>query len=138
MLIRNFYIFSFSLIMTAQVFSLEKQNNITQYIHDSWSEKEGMPQRTITSIAQTPDGSLWFGTEEGLVQFNGSHFAHFNRSSSIISGSIDAVITHHVAKAAGIRAVCEPKCFRASRAPSPAFCMPTSIARVRFRFLSKR
>ncbi len=36
-----------------------------------WTRREGLPQASVTAIAQTRDGYLWFGTFGGLVRFDG-------------------------------------------------------------------
>jgi signal transduction histidine kinase/ligand-binding sensor domain-containing protein len=45
--------------------------DISQYAHTSWKVREGFSKGYITSIAQTPDGYLWLGTEFGLIRFDG-------------------------------------------------------------------
>src|SRR5215211_486633 len=45
--------------------------DVSQYAHTSWHMRDGFPKSQITSIAQTPDGYLWLGTEFGLVRFDG-------------------------------------------------------------------
>ena len=40
-----------------------------------------MPQDTIRVIAQTRDGYLWLGTDEGLARFDGYEFSVFNKSN---------------------------------------------------------
>lgn len=48
------------------------------YIVQVWDSDSGLPQSTVTSIAQTPDGYLWIGTMYGgLARFNGNHFVNF-------------------------------------------------------------
>src|SRR5207253_189458 len=49
-----------------------------RYGHDAWTSDSGLPQNSITAIAQTRDGYLWLGTQEGLVRFDGVHFAIFD------------------------------------------------------------
>jgi ligand-binding sensor domain-containing protein/signal transduction histidine kinase len=44
------------------------------YIIDTWGIEDGLPNNTISSIAQTPDGYLWCGTYDGLVRFDGMRF----------------------------------------------------------------
>lgn len=39
-----------------------------------WSLDDGLPQSTITAIAQGADGYLWLGTFGGLVRFDGIRF----------------------------------------------------------------
>lgn len=50
-----------------------------QYVIDTWTTENGLPQNSILSIRQTPDGYLWFTTFDGLVRFDGIHFAVFNK-----------------------------------------------------------
>ena len=45
--------------------------DISQYAHTSWKLDEGFFKGAVHSIAQTPDGFLWLGTEFGLVRFDG-------------------------------------------------------------------
>lgn len=39
-----------------------------------------MPQDTIRAIAQTADGYLWLGTDEGLARFDGYEFTIFSKT----------------------------------------------------------
>jgi ligand-binding sensor domain-containing protein len=52
------------------------------YQFDRWQTDEGLPQSTVTSIAQTRDGYLWLGTQNGLVRFDGVNFKVFNRNNT--------------------------------------------------------
>ena len=54
-----------------QVFGLEPSLDINQYAHTAWKVGEGFSKGLIFSIAQTPDGYLWLGTEFGLLRFDG-------------------------------------------------------------------
>src|ERR1700751_2206602 len=45
--------------------------DINQYAHTAWTVRDGFFKGSITSIAQTPDGYLWLGTEFGLIRFDG-------------------------------------------------------------------
>ncbi len=53
------------------VFALNPSLDVSQYAHTSWKIRDGFPKGQITSIAQTPDGYLWLGTEFGLLRFDG-------------------------------------------------------------------
>lgn len=44
---------------------------------DVWETAQGLPQNTVTAIAQTRDGYLWLGTQGGLACFDGSRFQTF-------------------------------------------------------------
>ncbi|HET6899722.1 MAG TPA: two-component regulator propeller domain-containing protein, partial [Vicinamibacteria bacterium] len=52
-------------------YALDPALDISQYAHTSWKVREGVARGEITSMAQTPDGYLWLGTEFGLLRFDG-------------------------------------------------------------------
>jgi len=45
--------------------------DVSQYAHTAWKIRDGFSKGIIFSIAQTPDGYLWLGTEFGLLRFDG-------------------------------------------------------------------
>src|SRR5262245_26554692 len=49
-----------------------------RYIARTWGTADGLPQNTVTTIVQTRDGYLWFGTFGGLVRFDGYAFTVFD------------------------------------------------------------
>jgi signal transduction histidine kinase/ligand-binding sensor domain-containing protein len=55
----------------ASAFALDPSLDISQYAHTSWKVRDGFPKGAVFSIAQTPDGYLWLGTEFGLFRFDG-------------------------------------------------------------------
>ncbi len=55
---------------------------LSQYVHDHWTEKDGLPQNGVYSLTLSPDGYLWFGTEEGIVRFDGVRFTVFDRTNT--------------------------------------------------------
>jgi methyl-accepting chemotaxis protein/ligand-binding sensor domain-containing protein len=61
---------------------LDPQKRLTQYIIDTWLEDEGLPQNSVQALAQTVDGYLWFGTQEGLVRFDGVRFTIFDKQNT--------------------------------------------------------
>lgn len=54
--------------------SLAPDRPLSSFVHQSWQTQQGLPQNSVLSLAQTNDGYLWVGTEEGLAKFDGSHF----------------------------------------------------------------
>jgi signal transduction histidine kinase/ligand-binding sensor domain-containing protein len=54
-----------------RVSALNPALDISQYAHTPWKAGEGFSKGIIFSIAQTPDGYLWLGTEYGLLRFDG-------------------------------------------------------------------
>ncbi len=73
---------------------LNPDKPITQYAQDVWGADAGLNNNSVTSIAQTPDGYLWLGTEEGLARFDGIRFTLFNRQNtpSIKSNQISSLL----------------------------------------------
>lgn len=59
--------------------ALDPSRRMTQSIHRVWNQEDGLPQDTVRALAQTPDGFLWIGTDEGLARFDGYEFTAFNR-----------------------------------------------------------
>src|SRR4029450_1788094 len=45
--------------------------DVSQYAHTSWKNRDGFSKGIIYSIAQTPDGYLWLGTDLGMLRFDG-------------------------------------------------------------------
>ena len=50
----------------------------SDYLTDVWTSDNGLPDSSVTSIAQTPDGYLWIGTYNGLARFDGVRFVTFD------------------------------------------------------------
>jgi len=55
----------------SSVFALNPALDVNQYAHTTWKIRDGFTKGVIKSIAQTPDGYLWLGTEFGLIRFDG-------------------------------------------------------------------
>jgi ligand-binding sensor domain-containing protein/signal transduction histidine kinase len=53
----------------------------SQYILDHWQLSDGLPENATVTIARTPDGYLWIGTQEGLARFDGARFVVFDRNN---------------------------------------------------------
>jgi len=48
------------------------------YLIDLWTSDDGLPDSSVTAIAQTPDGYLWIGTGNGLARFDGVRFVNYD------------------------------------------------------------
>src|ERR1700747_2629103 len=59
------------LLACGSAFALDPNLDVSQYAHKSWTVREGFFKGSVSSIAQTPDGYLWLGTEFGLLRFDG-------------------------------------------------------------------
>jgi ligand-binding sensor domain-containing protein/AraC-like DNA-binding protein len=50
-----------------------------RYIVTAWTIEDGLPQNSVLCLLQTADGYIWFGTQSGLVRFDGVGQRIFNR-----------------------------------------------------------
>ncbi|HKR12336.1 MAG TPA: two-component regulator propeller domain-containing protein [Pyrinomonadaceae bacterium] len=59
------------LVCCNSAYALNPSVDVDQYSHTNWKIRDGFPKGAIMSMAQTPDGYLWLGTEFGLFRFDG-------------------------------------------------------------------
>ncbi|MEX2583729.1 MAG: two-component regulator propeller domain-containing protein [Gemmatimonadota bacterium] len=55
---------------------------LSQYILESWDQGDGLPQNNAEALAQTGDGYLWIGTQEGIARFDGTRFTVFSHTTT--------------------------------------------------------
>ena len=82
------------LLLTAcpGAFALNPALDVSQYAHAAWKVGENLPQGAIESIAQTPDGYLWLGTEFGLLRFDGVRNLPWPPNLRLPSGPIRSLL----------------------------------------------
>jgi ligand-binding sensor domain-containing protein len=81
--------------------ALDPAKAITQYAHDVWRDRDGLPQNTVQAIVQTRDGYLWLGTEAGLARFDGARFTVFDRKNTPELGH-DHILALHESRDGGL------------------------------------
>jgi ligand-binding sensor domain-containing protein/signal transduction histidine kinase len=62
--------------------ALDTSRELSQFRHEVWLTENGLPQNTVHAIAQTKDGYIWIGTEEGLARFDGVKFTVFDKQNT--------------------------------------------------------
>jgi diguanylate cyclase (GGDEF)-like protein len=72
----------FLLSLSARTNALDSAKPISDFIHETWSVDDGLPQSTVRSIAQTRDGYVWFATHEGAARFDGRKFTVFSEANT--------------------------------------------------------
>ena len=64
-------------LQAASAWALDPARHITQYAHTSWRMQDGAFNSAPLTIMQTPDGYMWVGTADGIMQFDGVRFARW-------------------------------------------------------------
>jgi ligand-binding sensor domain-containing protein/signal transduction histidine kinase len=75
-------VFAYAACCPGILFGLDPNRNIDQYTLTRWSASDSFPGGGVNAIAQTRDGYLWIGAENGLVRFDGSRFRLFDHSNT--------------------------------------------------------
>lgn len=73
-------VFAF-LLWAASSHGVESNLSLSQLLHEKWQTEQGLPQNAVHCLAQDLDGFIWFGTENGLVRFDGVRFEVFSETS---------------------------------------------------------
>src|SRR6185503_19168728 len=63
-----------ALLFVSQLSALDPTRSITQYAHRAWTRQGSHLPGAVFTLAQTPNGRLWIGTEFGLLEFDGIRF----------------------------------------------------------------
>jgi ligand-binding sensor domain-containing protein/signal transduction histidine kinase len=59
-------------------FALDGHRGISQYAQTRFEAHDGLAHNLVNSLAQTGDGHLWAGSEEGLNRYDGATFTAFD------------------------------------------------------------
>ncbi|HTA31567.1 MAG TPA: two-component regulator propeller domain-containing protein, partial [Candidatus Cybelea sp.] len=58
----------------------------------SWQREQGLPQNFVRALAQTRDGYLWVGGDDGVARFDGLRFTPFGLREGLNSGPVRALL----------------------------------------------
>jgi signal transduction histidine kinase/ligand-binding sensor domain-containing protein len=78
---------SMILASTTAAYGLDPARALSQFVRDEWGVERGFVGGVVRAIAETPDGYLWLGTDEGLVRFDGTTFTLVSESDVSASGA---------------------------------------------------
>ena len=73
---------AWAVILLPPAHALDPHRLLEQYIRDRWTDDQGYPGGAVSAFAQTPDGFLWLGDENGLIRFDGLAFRVFNHANT--------------------------------------------------------
>lgn len=57
----------------------------------SWQREQGLPQNFVRALAQTQDGYIWVGSDDGVSRFDGVNFLSFGSAEGFQSGPVQAL-----------------------------------------------
>lgn len=75
-----------------QLWALNPQKPVDQYLLDQWERSAGFPSDTVYAIVQTGDGYLWIATSEGLVKFDGIKFSPVPLTGKVETAAKETVL----------------------------------------------
>jgi ligand-binding sensor domain-containing protein/signal transduction histidine kinase len=61
----------------------------------SWQNEPGLPQGPLSALAQTHDGYIWIGGDDGLARFDGLRFVPFGTPERFKWGRVSALLEDH-------------------------------------------
>lgn len=80
--LRKSLVVGFAIVCCASLAqALDPNRLLSQYIREHWGSEKGFTGGSVTAIAQTADGYLWIGTENGLIRFDGLSFRLFQQAT---------------------------------------------------------
>lgn len=57
----------------------------------NFTHDDGLAGNIVYSVAQAPDGALWFGTSGGLSRFDGQHWQSWNKADGLLDEHVYAL-----------------------------------------------
>ena len=69
-------------VIACPVAALDIKKPLADFMHQTWTVDNGLPQSTIRGISQTKDGYLWFATHEGVARYDGITFTVFDEATT--------------------------------------------------------
>ncbi|MGC9942289.1 MAG: two-component regulator propeller domain-containing protein [Verrucomicrobiota bacterium] len=71
--------------------SASGSGNETGFSFRSWQREQGLPENYVRTLAQTPDGYIWVGTDEGVSRFDGVNFFSLDPQEGFQGGPIQTL-----------------------------------------------
>ncbi len=69
---------------------------VSRYDGQQWTSltvKDGLAGNLVYSIAQSPDGVLWFGTNHGLSRYDGQNWQTYNTENGLLADNVYTITT---------------------------------------------
>ncbi len=83
-------------VVSAQpALALDPDVPLAQVAFNTWDYREGLPTSTITAIARTSDGTIWLGSELGLIALDGVNVRRYtiNDTPELPTDAVQSLVT---------------------------------------------
>ena len=74
---RLLFVFVLVWLQPTSAWAVDPTRRISQYAHSAWRMQDGAFDSAPRTIVQTPDGYIWIGTSDGVLQFDGVRFVRW-------------------------------------------------------------
>jgi len=72
------WLLAFLALISGSAQALQPDKRFQDYVSNTWALEQGLPQLSVTAIAQDSTGYLWVGTQAGLARFDGNRFTSYD------------------------------------------------------------
>ena len=63
------------------------------YTFRTWQREQGLPQNSVHALAQTSEGYIWIGSDDGVARFDGVRFVSFGLREGLRSGRVRVLLS---------------------------------------------
>lgn len=71
----------------------DSQSGVTlPFTFRSWQREQGLPQNSVRALAQTRDGYLWIGSDDGVARFDGVRFVPYGSREGLRGGPVRTLL----------------------------------------------
>ncbi|MDB6109970.1 MAG: hypothetical protein JWR69_1720, partial [Pedosphaera sp.] len=64
------------------------EHGTSPFTFRAWQREQGVPQNSVRALAQTRDGYIWVGSDDGVARFDGVRFTSFGLRDGLRSGPV--------------------------------------------------
>jgi len=92
--LREFSIFCLMVSRDGALWIGTEGGGLARYLHGeftSWTTIEGLSNDFVRALAQDANGTIWAGTDNGLLQFNGAGFQRFDGNPGVPALAVHAI-----------------------------------------------
>ena len=73
----------------------ERKKGGPPFEFQSWHREQGLPRESIYALAQSHQGYLWIGTDDGVARFDGARFVAFGLQEGLPTGAVQTLLDDH-------------------------------------------